>query len=143
MTCPRRSRTCTPGRSRRGASRATCRSRSSAPRAKKPPCIGTKSWGWSVWSSRSLLGTERRCYRCWISTPPSCPHLPKSPDGKPGRAAKLSTSPAPGDHFPGKEFHRAPDRGVVDQAPLIEVADKFFHRELLPEGLDPLHAAVR
>jgi hypothetical protein len=38
---------------------------------------------------------------------------------------------APWDHFLGEQFHCAPDRGMVDQPPLVEVADKFVHVEFL------------
>src|SRR5260221_1964381 len=52
-------------------------------------------------------------------------------------------SSAAWDHFPGKQLHRAPDRGMVNQPSPIEVADKLLHREFLPQRLDPLHTVVR
>src|SRR5215510_11111175 len=50
--------------------------------------------------------------------------------------------PAPRDYFLGKQLHRAPDRGMVNQPPPVEVADKLLHRKFLPQGLDPLHTVV-
>src|SRR2546425_3915573 len=32
---------------------------------------------------------------------------------------------------------------MVDQPPLIEIADKFLHREFLPQSLDPPHTVLR
>ena len=50
---------------------------------------------------------------------------------------------APRDHIPGKQFHRAPDGGVVDQPALVKVRNEFLHREFLTESMDPLDAVVR
>src|SRR6266849_4745777 len=38
---------------------------------------------------------------------------------------------APWDYFLGEQFHCAPDRGMVNQSPLVEVADKFVHLEFV------------
>src|SRR5260370_22781803 len=52
-------------------------------------------------------------------------------------------SPTSRDYFPGEQFHRAPDRRVVDQPSLIEVSNELFHREILPESIDSIHAVIR
>src|SRR6266851_8539858 len=45
--------------------------------------------------------------------------------------------------FLGKQFHRAPDRGVINQPALIEVGNELLHRELLTQRIDAAGAIVR
>ena len=45
-------------------------------------------------------------------------------------------------HFLGEQFHRAPDRGMVYQSALIEVADELVHMEVALQGLDTLDAVI-
>src|SRR6266511_2666072 len=98
----------------RSASRASSRLTNS--------CTST-CWGFSLVPSRVCCGCVNLTPTEWIPQ-----HRCRSFRLK---LLLVPFLPAPRHYFPGKQLHRVLDCVMVDQPPLVEVADKFVHVEFV------------